>query len=445
MIKIRRGLDLPIAGRPEQVIYPGTEISSVAVMGYDYVGLRPTMAVKEGDAVQLGQLLFADRDNDRAWITAPASGVVRAVHRGERRVLQAVVLDLDGDAAETFDTWPESELDKLRSDQVADNLVRSGLWAALRTRPYSKIPRAAAAPHSLFVTAIDTNPLCADPAVVIAAAAGDFANGLRVLRRLVSCPIHLCTAVAAQIQTQPGIERHEFAGPHPAGLVGTHIHFIDPVSAHKTVWHIGYQDVIAIGQLFRSGRLPVERVVALGGPGVQTPRLVRTRLGADLAQLVQGSLLPGALRLVSGSVLEGHAARGELGYLGRYHQQVTALAEGAERHLLRYLAPGAEAHSTLPVFLSRLNPRKLFAMNCNTNGSERAMVPLGNYEKVMPLDILPTQLLRALIVGDTEAAQQLGCLELDEEDLALCSYACVGKYEYGPILRSNLARIEKEG
>lgn len=436
---------MPIVGKPEQVIYPGTEMSSVAVMGYDYIGLRPTMAVKEGDAVRLGQLLFADRDNDRAQITAPASGVVRAIHRGERRVLQAVVLDLDGDAAETFDTWSESELDKLRSDQIADNLVRSGLWAALRTRPYSKIPRAAAEPHSLFVTAIDTNPLCADPAVVIAAAAGDFANGLRVLRQLVSCPIHLCTAADAQIQAQPGIDRHEFAGPHPAGLVGTHIHFIDPVSAHKTVWHIGYQDVIAIGQLFSSGRLPVERVVALGGPGVQAPRLVRTRLGADLAQLVQGSLLPGALRLVSGSVLEGHTARGELGYLGRYHQQVTALGEGAERHLLRYLVPGADAHSTLPVFLSRLNPRKLLAMNCNTNGSERAMVPLGNYEKVMPLDILPTQLLRALIVGDTEAAQRLGCLELDEEDLALCSYACVGKYEYGPILRSNLARIEKEG
>lgn len=445
MIKIRRGLDLPIAGKPEQVIYPGTEISSVAVMGYDYVGLRPTMAVKEGDAVKLGQLLFADRDNDRARITAPASGVVRAIHRGERRVLQAVVLDLDGDAAETFDTWPEFELDKLRSDQVADNLVRSGLWTALRTRPYSKIPRVDAEPHSLFVTAIDTNPLCADPAVVIAAAAGDFANGLRVLRQLVSCPIHLCTAAGAPIAAPPGIERHEFSGPHPAGLVGTHIHFIDPVNAHKAVWHIGYQDVIAIAQLFTRGRLPVERVVALGGPGVQAPRLVRTRLGADLAQLVQGSLLPGALRLVSGSVLEGHTARGELGYLGRYHQQVTALGEGAERHLLRYLAPGADAHSTLPVFLSRLNPRKLFAMNCNTNGSERAMVPLGNYEKVMPLDILPTQLLRALIVGDTEAAQQLGCLELDEEDLALCSYACVGKYEYGPILRSNLARIEKEG
>ncbi|MCC6297445.1 MAG: Na(+)-translocating NADH-quinone reductase subunit A [Pseudomonadales bacterium] len=445
MIKIRRGLNLPIAGAPEQVIHPGPAVSAVAAIGDDYVGLRPTMAVKEGDAVSLGQLLFVDRDNDRARITAPASGVVRAIHRGDRRVLQAVVIEVEGDAAETFGAWPAADLAGLRRDQILDNLVQSGLWAALRTRPYSRIPAAAGAPHSLFVTAIDTNPLGADPAVVIADAADDFANGLQVLRQLVDCPIQLCTAPEMRVPTLAGIDRHEFSGPHPAGLVGTHIHFLDPVSARKTVWHIGYQDVIAIGRLFVTGRLPVERVVALGGPAVRKPRLLRTRLGAHLPELVADSLIPGPVRLVSGSVLGGRTARGELAYLGRYHQQVTALEEGAERHFLRYLAPGTDAHSALPVFLSRFNPRKVFAMNCSTNGSERAMVPLGNYERVMPLDILPTQLLRALIVGDTEAAQQLGCLELDEEDLALCSYVCVGKYEYGPILRDNLTRIEKEG
>lgn len=445
MIRIRRGLDLPIAGKPEQAIHAGPGITSVAVIGHDYVGLRPAVAVKEGDAVKLGQLLFADRDNHQLRITAPASGTVRAIHRGERRVLQSVVIDVEGEAAETFGSWSATDLAGLRRDQIVDNLVQSGLWSALRTRPYSKIPRADAEPHSLFVTAIDTNPLCADPDVVIADAASDFTNGLKILRQLVSCPIHLCVAAGARVPNFDGLDRHEFSGPHPAGLVGTHIHFLDPVSARKTVWHVGYQDVIALGRLFTSGRLPVERVVAVSGPCVQAPRLLRTRLGANLTQLLQGSLLSGAVRLISGSVLAGRSARSELGYLGRYHYQVTALGEGAERHLLRYLGPGTDAHSVLPIFLSRLSPGKLFAMNCSTNGSERAMVPLGNYEKVMPLDILPTQLLRALIVGDTETAQQLGCLELDEEDLALCSYACVGKYEYGPILRDNLARIEKEG
>ncbi len=445
MIKIRRGLDLPIAGKPEQVIHDGPVVSSVAVLGYDYVGLRPTMAVKEGDTVRLGQLLFADRHNEHARFTAPAAGVVRAIHRGDRRVLQSVVVETDGDAAETFDAWPADQFTALRSDQILDNLVRSGLWTAFRTRPYSKIPDPGIQPHSLFVTAIDTNPLCADPAVVIAAAEADFTLGLQLLRQLVDCPVHLCVAPGAELPTVSGVTRQEFSGPHPAGLVGTHIHFLDPVGASKTVWHIGYQDVIAVGRLFADGRLPVERVIALGGPCAQRPRLLRTRLGACLSELTDGSLAPGEVRLLSGSVLGGRKAHGELGYLGRYHHQVTALAEGAERRFMRYLSPGREIHSVLPVFLSRLGQRQAFAMNCNTNGSERAMVPLGNYEQVMPLDILPTQLLRALVVGDTEAAQQLGGLELDEEDLALCSYVCVGKYEYGPILRNNLARIEKEG
>jgi len=185
--------------------------------------------------------------------------------------------------------------------------------------------------------------------------------------------------------------------------------------------------------------------VALSGPSVVNPLLLRTRLGASIADLTRGNLRAGDIRLISGSVLSGRRAEGPLGYLGRYHNQVSALEEGAKRTFLRYLSPGADAHSALPIYVSRLKPAKTFAMNCNTNGSERAMVPLGNYEKVMPLDILPTQLLRALIVGDTETAQKLGCLELDEEDLALCTYVCVGKYEYGPILRENLSRIEKEG
>jgi Na+-transporting NADH:ubiquinone oxidoreductase subunit A len=445
MIKVRRGLDLPIAGQAQQEIHAGPDISSVALIGFDYVGLRPTLAVKEGAQVRLGQALFADRDNAGVVFTAPASGVVRAIHRGERRVLQSVVIDVEDGGGEVFPSWSAEDLALLRRDQVVDNLVQSGLWTALRTRPYSKIPAPGSQPRSLFVTAMDTNPLSVDPALVIAAAQEDFAAGLQVLTRLVEGPVHLCVAAGADISGTGGVTRHEFAGPHPAGLVGTHIHFIDPVSAGKTVWHIGYQDVIAIGRLFLTGRLDTGRVVAVSGPSVKVPRLLRTRLGASIPDLTRGSLAGGDVRVISGSVLSGRRVEGPLGYLGRYHNQVSALEEGAQRTFMRYLSPGADAHSALPIYVSSLKPAKIFAMNCNVNGSERAMVPLGNYEKVMPLDILPTQLLRALIVGDTETAQKLGCLELDEEDLALCTYVCVGKYEYGPILRANLSRIEKEG
>jgi Na+-transporting NADH:ubiquinone oxidoreductase subunit A len=241
------------------------------------------------------------------------------------------------------------------------------------------------------------------------------------------------------------IELAQFAGPHPAGLAGTHIHFLEGVGASKTVWTVGYQDVIAIGRLFLDGRLYTQRVISLGGPQVENPRLMRTRIGADLQALCAGEIKIGENRIISGSVLGGRTVHGATAYLGRYHNQVSVLLEGRQREFMGWLSPGAKKHSSLGIYLTSFFGTKPLPMTTNTNGSERAMVPVGSYETIMPLDILPNQLLRSLIVGDTEMAQALGCLELEEEDLALCSYVCPGKYEYGPILRDNLTRIEKEG
>ncbi|XQE65713.1 Na(+)-translocating NADH-quinone reductase subunit A [Pseudomonas sp. P3C3] len=445
MIKIKRGLDLPLAGAPEQRIEPARAVRSVAVLGCDYHGMKPTMAVQVGDRVKLGQVLFSDKKNPGVHFTAPGAGVVSAIHRGEQRVLQSVVIDLEGDDAVEFARYDAAQLPALDPQAVRDNLQQSGLWTALRTRPFSKVPAVDAVPSSIFVTAIDTHPLAADPAVVIGERPADFANGLAVLARLGK--VHLCKAAGVGLsgEVQANVQPHEFAGPHPAGLAGTHIHFIDPVSAGKSVWQIGYQDVIAIGALFSRGQLDVTRVVALGGPVVDKPRLLRTRLGASLEELTAGELQAGSNRVISGSVLGGRTSRGAFAFLGRYHVQISCLHEGRERELLHYLRAGVNKHSVLNIFVSQLMGGRKLAMDTSTNGSPRAMVPVGNYEAVMPLDILPTQLLRYLIVGDTEMAQKLGCLELDEEDLALCTYVCAGKYEYGPILRDNLARIEKEG
>lgn len=447
MIKIRRGLDLPVAGAPEQVVHDGPAVHTVAIVGSDYVGVKPTMRVREGDRVALGQVLFEDKKNPGVLFTSPASGVVATINRGERRVLQSVVIRLEGDEAVSFPSYQPAELDGLTREQVRDGLVASGAWTALRTRPYSKIPAPDASPHSIFVTAIDTNPLAADPAVLLRSREEDFVNGLKVLAKLTDGPVHLCKAVDAAIPGTEvqGVESHEFAGPHPAGLVGTHIHFIDPVNAHKMVWHIGCQDVAAFGRLFTSGRLDVSRVIALAGPQVETPRLIKTRLGANLDELTAGALKDGENRLISGSLLSGRKASGPYGYLGRYANQVAVIREGREREFIHYMSLGAKRYSAMPIYLSALNRNQQYPMTSSTHGSERAMVPIGNYEKVMPLDILPTQLLRALVVGDTVTAQQLGCLELDEEDLGLCTFVCVGKYEYGPILRDNLTRIEKDG
>ena len=456
MIKLKRGLEIPISGKPEQRIVGADEgapaTRSVALVGFDYVGMKPTMEVQVGDAVRRGQRIFSDKKTEGVIYTAPATGTVAAINRGAKRVLQSVVIDVseadsDPAAAEAFSQYTADAARKLDRSAIETQLLNSGQWTSLRTRPFSRVPAAGTTPSSIFITAIDTQPLAVDPVVVIAEQAEAFALGQDLLAQLTDGKVFLCKAPSADIPagSAASIQVEEFAGPHPAGLVGTHIHHLDPVGPNKTVWTVGYQDVIAIGRLFLDGVLYTSRVVSLAGPQVTEPRLLRTRLGADLEALCAGQLNEGENRIISGSVLGGRRVQSGTSYLGRYHTQVSVLREGTERELLGWLSPGANKHSNLSIYLSKLMPGKLLDMTTSTNGSERAMVPVGSYETVVPLDILPTQLLRALITGDTEMAQALGCLELEEEDLALCTYVCPGKYEYGPILRDNLTRIEKEG
>jgi Na+-transporting NADH:ubiquinone oxidoreductase subunit A len=440
-------LDLPIAGRPEQVIHDGSKVRSVAIIGFDYIGMKPTMHVKVGDRVKTGEIIFSDKKNDGVRFTAPATGVIAAINRGEQRVLQSVVIDVEPDEFVEFKTYPASEIATLDREKVQTELVHSGLWTAFRTRPFSKTPHINSAPRSIFVTAMDTHPLAADPALIIAEHKTDFALGVTALTRLTDGKVFVCKAAGSSIQLpeMPSVSVNEFAGPHPAGLAGTHIHFLDPVGAKKTVWTIGYQDVIAIGKLFSTGKLWTERVISLAGPQVEKPRLVRTRIGANLEELTAGQMKAGENRIISGSVLGGRKVRGAMAFLGRFHNQVSVLLEGREREFMHYMRAGTNKFSTLGIYISQFAKNKLFNFDTSTNGSERAMVPVGSYEKVMPLDILPTQLLRYILVGDTDMAQKLGALELDEEDLALCTYVCPGKYEYGPVLRDTLTRIEKEG
>jgi Na+-transporting NADH:ubiquinone oxidoreductase subunit A len=446
-IKIRRGLNIPITGRPRQEIDGEPAIHRVAVLGRDYVGLKPTLHVAEGDRVRLGQPLFSDKNDPGITITAPGAGVVQDIHRGARRVLQAVIIELEGHDEERFESYPAARLAGLERQAVVENLTRSGLWTSFRTRPYSKVPTPSATPHAIFVTAIDTNPLAPDPAVVIAEAPEDFANGLAAISRLSEGKLYVCQAPEAAIPAPdlPTLEVAEFEGPHPAGLAGTHIHFLAPVNAQRMVWTIGYQDVIAIGRLFTQGRIVPERIVAFAGPPVRDPRLVRMRMGAALEPLWRDGIADLECRVLSGPVLSGYRAAGWGAYLGRYHVQVAVLQEGRKRDLLGWMLPGRNRYSVTNAYSSSFFRSRRFDFTTSQNGSPRAMVPIGSYERVMPLDILPTQLLRALIVGDTDVAQQLGCLELDEEDLALCSFVCPGKHDFGPILRENLERIEKEG
>ncbi|GAA0785155.1 Na(+)-translocating NADH-quinone reductase subunit A [Shewanella aestuarii] len=444
MITIKKGLELPIAGGPEQVIHNGPAIKHLATLGEEYIGLRPTMKIKVGDKVQKGQVLFEDKKNLGVKYTALASGTILEINRGAKRVLQSVVIAVEGDDSVAFTQYDAGALDTLDSQVVRTNLIESGLWTALRTRPFSKVPAVDATTQGIFVTAIDTQPLAADPVVVIAEHKDDFANGLKVLARLTEGKVYLCKASGADIPSA-NAQVAEFAGKHPAGLVGTHIHNILPASAKRSVWHVGYQDVIAIGQLFTQGVLNTERVIAIAGPKAKQPRLVRTHIGASIAELTSNEVQEGNVRVISGSVLNGREAKGPHAYLGRYHAQVSLVEEGYEKELFGWAMPGANKYSITRAFLGHLSPSRLFPMTTSTGGSDRAMVPIGNYERVMPLDILPTMLLRDLVSGDYDGAVTLGALELDEEDLALCTFVCPGKYDYGSYLRDCLDTIEREG
>lgn len=446
---IKKGLDLPITGGPKQEIENGNKVKSVAILGMDYVGMKPTMMVNEGDKVKLGQILFTDKKNPGVNFTSPAAGVVKAIHRGAKRVLQSVVIELHGSAQETFAKYSEAQLADLTAQQVQENLLASGLWTALRTRPYGKIPAVDSKPASIFVTATDTRPLAADPEFIIKERADDFANGLKVIAKLTDGKTYLCKKTGDEIATgNAPVTVAEFSGPHPAGLPSTHIHFIDAVNIHKFVWHIDYQAVIAIGALFTTGHLNVERVVSLAGPTVKNPRLVRTRVGANTDDLVVGELADDVeSRVVSGSVLYGHTAADWSAYLGFYDLQVSALKEGRERELFGWIVAGKDKYSALNVYTSSVDKKhnRLFPLTTDKNGSNRAIVPVGIYETVMPMDILPTPLLKALIVGDSDQAQLLGCLELDDEDMSLFTFVDPGKHDFAPVLRANLIKIEKEG
>ncbi|HDQ45699.1 MAG TPA: Na(+)-translocating NADH-quinone reductase subunit A [bacterium] len=447
MHRIRRGLDLPVNGKPAQHISTGRDVKTVALTGPDYAGMKPALSVSAGDRVKLGQVLFTDKKRPEIRFTAPGSGKIIAINRGEKRAFLSVVIELDGDDRVTFPAFSGAEIEKLSREKAVSRLLESGLWTALRARPFGGIADPAAAPASLFVTAMDTAPLAPGMGKILNGRETDFQTGLRILEKLTDGPVRVCKSPGDDIPVseEGRIRIEEFSGPHPAGLAGTHIHLLDPVHAGKTVWYIGGQDTAALGRLFRTGEPDVERIVSLAGPSVRDPRLIRTRLGASLAELTDGELKPGNHRIISGSVLSGRTAEDALAFLGRYHQQVSVLPVDTERRLLGWLGPGWNLYSTKRILLSALFPKKKFDLTPNQHGGRRAMVPIGMYERVMPLDIQPTYLLRALAVDDIDESEKLGCLELDEEDLALCTFVCPCKIDHGANLRRVLTAIEKEG
>ena len=448
MIVIKKGIELPISGAvaddsihqlPTQALY--------AVIGDDYLGLRPTMMIAVGDKVREGQALFEDKKNPGVLICSPVSGEIEDIVRGERRRLLAVTIRPDESLEPIrFTQFDEDALAEISAEQVREQLQKSGAWSLLRQRPFDKTPKIDATPQAIFVNTMDSNPLAVNPMLAFADREADYQAGLTVLSKLTAGPVHVVHEPKTKLpQTSARhVQYHAIDGIHPAGLVGTHIHFIDPVSANKTAWHLNLQDLLAIGHLFRTGYLDNERIISIAGPGVKNPQFVKTRIGVSLTHVLKDNLAEGEQRIISGSIFAGRQTDAETAFLGFYDKQVVVLPEGRESIFLEFMRPGMNSYSRTRAYLGRFLKKPL-PFTTSMQGSPRPIVPFGIYDEVMPLDILPTLLLKALVIKDTDTAVQLGALELAEEDVALLTYVDPGKHDFGAILRENLEQIEEEG
>ena len=468
---VRRGFDLRLAGGlPSEPGPPEDRVPArVGILGADFPGMRPAMRVQPGDSVERGSVLFEDRKTPGVRFTAPVAGRVAAVHRGERRAFLALVIEVAsaeraGRPGKTraFSAFSGRHPEGLNAADTRELLLESGEWTALRARPFGRVAHPERRPAAVFVTAGDSAPLAPDPVAAVAGREEDLAWGLAALANLTAGPVFVCVRAGRRLPLEDTgrLRQVEFSGPHPAGTAGLHIHRLAPARREREAWHLDAQDLAAIGGLFRTGSADLRRVVALAGPPVARPRLLRVPLGADALDLAEPDLRDDDSsrlrpadeeaapdhRVVSGSVLSGRAAVGEADrFLGRYHRQLTVLAEGRRRRFLGWLAPGLRALSASRAFLPGPPPRRGYPLDTARHGSRRAIVPTAAYDRVMAFDIPPVFLLRALLMEDLERAEELGALELVEEDLGLLSFVCPAKNDYAPKLRRVLDALEKEG
>ncbi|MEM8711585.1 MAG: NADH:ubiquinone reductase (Na(+)-transporting) subunit A [Planctomycetota bacterium] len=446
-IKAKRGLDLPIHGAAgSSEVVSRLDVTRVALLPQEYWGAKVRLLAQEGDEVRVGTPLFADRRDENVVYTSPAAGKIVAVHRGHRRAVLSIVVEATGFTdAEPFE---KMDVDAASPEDIKNALIGSGLWPTIRRRPFDKVALTTDEPAGIIVQAYDSAPLAPDLTQVVEGRDLDIDAGLSALAKLTKGQVHLCVKKGVKWGrfVEDGVQCHHFDGPHPAGTAGFAIHKLCPAGANRPVWHVGIQDVADIGQLLRTGQRPVERIVAITGPAAKTPQLVKTRPGADLSALCKDASSATETRIVNGSAVWGNKADfdGHTGFLGRYNSQVTLLEDAVKRDLIGWALPVSGRYTQTNTVWDKFF-RKTFKYDTDTNGSLRAIVPIGQYESVMPLDVLATQLIKALASNDMEAAEKLGVLELAEEDLALCQVVDPSKIPITDMLRDMLTTIEKEG
>jgi len=437
VIKTKKGLNLPISGNPSTEVDSSTAINSIAVLGSNYVGLKPTMMVDEGDAVFSGQKLFENKRNPGTFVTAPSSGIVKSINRGDKRRFLSLIIETDI-------TLDAIKFDIDHYSNSIDFLIDTGALSYFRSRPYNRMPELNTLPSAIFINACDTNPLSIDPHELIKLDQDLFNKGLHFIKSINSDIKTFCSYQNSNFDKSiKDVRYSQFSGPHPAGLVGTHIHFLHPVGQNRSVWTISWQEVISLGHLLENKTLRSEKFISIGGPNANDPKILKIKYGSNLLELTAGKILENS-RIISGSVLNGHTGEGVMNYLGAFDNQVSVLPDESNDILFNWVMPGLKLHSKLPVFLSSWIKPKEFKFNVSMNGGNRAIVPVASYQEIMPLNILTTQLLKSLVTFDIELGEKLGVLELAPEDLALASYVCPSKYDYQSILDANLEKMYEE-
>jgi Na+-transporting NADH:ubiquinone oxidoreductase subunit A len=444
-IKLKKGFDIRIKGNAEKVLAPATDPVLFGVKPVDFPGLTPKLNVRPGDKVQSGSPLFHDKLKPEIVFTSPVSGTVLSVERGDRRKMLEVVVEKSGNEKIDFG---KADPKTLTRDKIKEKLLTAGLWPSIRQRPYHVIAKPGDVPKAIFISGFDTSPLAPDYNFIMDnSSAQAFQTGLSALAKLTDGKVHLVlnglVTPSPVLSGASGVEISLFSGPHPAGNVGVHIHHLDPINKGEKVWFVNVQDVFAFGTLFTEGIYKPERIIALTGSEVIHPQYYKVLSGSSIGPVIIGNVKQGNLRYISGNVLTGTKIAAD-GYLGYYDSQVTVIQEGDYYEFFGWVMPGAKKFSFYSIFLSKLFPARYYELDTNIHGGERAFVLTGQYEKVVPMDIYPMQLFKAILAEDIDAMENLGIYEVAEEDFALCEFICPSKIEIQSIVRNGLGLMMKE-
>ena len=444
-IRLKKGLNIHLLGDADKVYASTKPTEKYVVKPIDFHGLMPKLCVKVGDKLKAGTPLFYDKYNEKINFCSPISGAVTDIVRGEKRKIMEVVIKADTEIV--YEQFTTASADSLSREQIIKTMLKAGIWPFVRQKPYDIIANPADMPKAIFISTFSTAPLAIDNDFVLYGMDELFQKGLDYIIKLSSGKTHLNTDgntnPSKVFSAAKGVQINKVSGPHPAGNVGVQIHQIDPINKGDVVWYLHPQDVIAIARLFTVGKYDVSRIVALCGSQIQKPRYYRSIAGACISNLLNENTKDGKSRIISGDILSGTQINPD-GCLGFYDSQLTVVPEGDEAEFLGWMLPGLHKFSASKTFLSWLFPSKKYNLDTNMHGEERAYVMTGEYEKVLPMDIYPTHLIKAIMIEDVELMENLGIYEVSPEDLALCEFVCTSKIEVQSIIRQGLDLVRKE-